>query len=206
MHIAKLYRPADFQAVLDAIMTTRFGTLVSHYRGEFDATPIPWVAERGDGDTLVLWGHLAKANPQLEALRAQPQGLVTFTGRNGYISPRGLHTPRSAPTWNYIAVHVHGAVELLDEAASEAAVEKLVVAMESGREQPWSSAEMESRREKLLRHVTGICVTAQRVEAKFKLGQNEREADWQRIVGNLEAEGRGDLAAAMCAADSGRRK
>lgn len=196
MHIAKRFEAENLEQVGEQINAIRFGTLVHHDGETYDATPVPWVATR-EGNALLLWGHLANANPLLDRFRLSSGALVTFTGANGYLSPRGLPTPRGAPTWNYIAVHVHGSCELLDERETEIAVEKLVAAMEKDRPDPWQSSEMESRREQLLRYVTGVCIRAEKLEAKFKLGQNESDIDLPAILCNIEREGRRDLAAMM---------
>lgn len=193
MHIAEKFRVDDPALVAAEINLIRFGTLVTP---GFDATPIPWVAEHA-ASGIVLWGHLALRNPQVESLRSAPEVLVVFTGPNGYISPRWLPTPRSAPTWNYTAVHVGGRCRLLDEAATEVAVEKLVAAQECSRPEPWSTAEMGPRREQLIRHVIGVRLEAVRISAKFKLGQNENPADLAATLAALEREGRHDLAERM---------
>jgi len=199
MHIAERFRPAHTDDVFHFINTHRFGTLVTHTAGGFDATPLPWVAEREQGQ-LILWAHLASANLQLQQVHGNV--LIVFTGVNGYISPRILPTPHSAPTWNYIAVHAQGRCEVLNETNTELAVEKLVMAMENGRTSPWSTVEMGPRREKLMRHVTGVRVVVDTVEAKFKLGQNESDVDLRAIMESLDDDYRdhgdhGDLADAM---------
>ena len=203
MQISEKYLAANDTEVLDHLNGIRFGTLVSHGVDGFDATPIPWVAEMTSGGT-VLWGHLATANPQLECLRDNPDVVVTFTGANAYVTPRGLPTPKSAPTWNYIAVHLHGRSEVLDVAETEFAVERLVTAMENDREQPWRTSEMEARRDKLLQFVTGVRIHARCINTKFKLGQNERLDDLERILDNLESEGRQDMVVHMRRVNAGR--
>ena len=203
MQIGEKFRVASDTEVLEHLNDIRFGTLVSHGEDGFDATPIPWVAEM-TGDGTVLWGHLANANPQLECLRDNPDVIVTFTGANAYVTPRGLPTPKSAPTWNYIAVHLHGRCEVLDVAETEYAVERLVTAMENDRELSWRTSEMEARRNMLLRFVTGVRIRARCINAKFKLGQNERLEDLERILDNLEHEGQRDMVAHMRRANAGR--
>lgn len=194
MHVAERFAAPSAEVTVAEINRIRLGTLVTP---DFDATPIPWVAERGSGDGIVLWGHLALRNPQVEPLRSAPEVLVVFNGLNGYISPRWLPTPRSAPTWNYTAVHICGPCRLLDEPETEFAVEKLVAAEEGGRPTPWRTVEMGPRRGQLLRHVIGVRVEAVKISAKFKLGQNESPVDLAATLAALAREGRQDLAEAM---------
>lgn len=204
MYVAPRFLPADPDEPVHVINRVRFGTLVTHTENGFDATPVPWVAER-DGENVVLWGHLAAANSQLAEVRSRRDVLVTFTGVNGYISPGILPTPQSAPTWNYVAVHAYGDGSLLDASGTEYAVEKLVQAMEAGRRPAWTTAEMGPRREKLLGHVVGLQIVVNRIEAKFKLGQNESDADLHAIIASLEAGGEYELAADMRNANAHRK-
>jgi transcriptional regulator len=203
VHNSKTFRVADNAAIARHINRIRFGTLVAHGVDRFDASPLPWVAEHGT-EGMVLWGHLANANSQLEMLRRQPRAMIVFNGENGYITPRGLPTPKSAPTWNYIAIHLEGDCELLDAATTEEAVERLVLHLEKDRVEPWSTSEMGDRRERLLRFVTGIRMRPRRVDAKFKLGQNERLDDLKAILANLEVEGHDRLAQSMRDANAQR--
>lgn len=196
MHVARTFEPRDAAQALAEINRIRFGTLVTRAAG-FDATPIPWVAERGADGRILLWGHLARHNPQVAALATAPEALVAFTGANGYISPRWLPTPHSAPTWNYVAVHATGRCHLLDNAGTGLAVDKLVSAVEGGRAAPWSAAELGARREPLMGRIVGVQVAVERWQAKFKLGQNESAADLAAMLGALEREGAGALAARM---------
>jgi predicted FMN-binding regulatory protein PaiB len=63
---------------------------------------------------------------------------------------------------------------------------------------------MGDRRERLLRFVTGIRMRPRRVDAKFKLGQNERLDDLKAILANLEVEGHDRLAQSMRDANAQR--
>jgi len=64
--------------------------------------------------------HLARANPHARQLADGVfDALVLFTGPNAYITPSWYASKAEhgcvAPTWNYVAVHVHGRAVLRDE-------------------------------------------------------------------------------------------
>jgi transcriptional regulator len=61
--------------------------------------------------------HLARANPQVEALERRGRATVVFHGPHAYVSPRHYAAP-NVPTWNFAAVHVDGAVRAFDAAAT----------------------------------------------------------------------------------------
>ena len=74
---------------------------------------------RSEGEHGVLYGHLAKANPQW---RTAPIGeaLAIFMGPDAYVTPRWYATKRETgkvvPTWNYVTVHAYGPVEFFEDA------------------------------------------------------------------------------------------
>ncbi len=77
------------------------------------ATHLPLVVQE-DGEHGLLEGHFAKANPHWRALAGR-ETLVVFPGPHSYVSP-SLYAERvSVPTWNYIAIHVYGTLELVEQ-------------------------------------------------------------------------------------------
>jgi transcriptional regulator len=70
-----------------------------------------WPADLA-GSTML--GHMNRANPHWRALHAGIRSVLVFTGPHGYVSPSVYGYDPAAPTWNYTAVHVHGAVHPID--------------------------------------------------------------------------------------------
>ena len=66
-----------------------------------------------DGEHGLLEGHFAKANPHWRALAGR-ETLVVFPGPHSYVSPSSYVERLSVPTWNYIAVHAYGTLELVE--------------------------------------------------------------------------------------------
>lgn len=52
--------------------------------------------------TLVLLGHVAKANPHARYLQARPTALATFLAARLLPSPAGHPDRQRVPTWNYL--------------------------------------------------------------------------------------------------------
>jgi transcriptional regulator len=61
-------------------------------------------------DGVTLYGHLNSANPHWAALAGGTDALVVFHGPHGYVSPSVYRTNPASPTWDFTAVHVHGAL------------------------------------------------------------------------------------------------
>jgi len=125
--------------------------------------------------------------------------LVIFRGADGYISPNWYpskqQTHREVPTWNYAVVHVHGRLRVIEDAAwLRALLERLTDRHEAGQPAPWHVSDApEDHIEKMLRAISGLEISIERIEGKFKLNQNHPAANRAGVVDGLrERAGRGD--------------
>ena len=162
------------------------------------ATPLPMILDDGELDSGVLYGHIARANPQW---REQPQqdGLVIFPGPDAYISPSWYPSKardsRVVPTWNYVAVHAYGPVEFFDDPERLLrVVTRLTDLHEGDRENRWSVSDApEEFIHAQLRGIVGIRMPIVRLEAKRKMGQNRSAEDRAGVVSALnESASEGD--------------
>ncbi len=165
------YSPAD---VTDLIAAYPLALLVSEGRHGFASTPLPMLADTDDAGRLVsLTGHMACSNPQLEELRRAPQCCFLFQGPHGYISPRFVPDRNWGPTWNYALVRVHAELEFQPDRNDEA-LERLVDRLETGHSDAWSIDELGERYTRMRNHIVAFEARVQAVDARFKLGQDER--------------------------------
>jgi len=194
-----MYQPPHFRetdlAVLHAqIRATTLGLLISAGPDGVIANPIPFVLA-DEGDKGVLRAHLARANPQIAALRADPAVLVVFQGVNGYITPSWYAQKaidhKVVPTWNYAIVQARGRARLIEERDwLLAQIGALTEAHEGPRARPWSVADApESYIASQLKGIVGIEIVVETIEGKFKASQNRPAADRAGVVEGLEAEG-----------------
>lgn len=183
----ELTAPGALAAFIDA---HAFGTLITAPEGRPFASHVPFLLDREQG---VLHCHLARANPQWQALAQVPEALVIFTGPHGYVSPT-WYTDPGVPTWNYTAVHVYGAARIVDDPEHVARhVEALAAKFERGSAAPWVPDYDPLK----VRGIVGIEVRIRSIEGKFKLSQNRSAADRGGVIANLRASGRdNDLALA----------
>jgi len=109
----------------------------------------------------------------------------------GYVSPSWYPSKvehgRVVPTWNYVAVHVHGSVRTVsDPEWIHDQVRSLTDMMELSRPDPWSVSDApDTFIQKQLSSITGLVVTIDRIEAKAKLSQNRTEADRVAVQDNI---------------------
>lgn len=154
---------------------------------EFRATSLPILLETDEsGRPVSLLGHFAKSNPQVEQIRSEPRTLLLFSGPQGYISPELVTTTRNwAPTWNYATARIVSDVRF-DEGLNDEALEKLVGTMERGRRDPWTRSELGPRYERMKRAIIAFRAPIVGIEARFKLGQDERDEVFSDIVEGLD--------------------
>src|SRR6218665_3811011 len=108
-----MYTPPAFReddpATLHRLMReARLSTLVTATEQGLMATPLPLILDEQEGEHGVLYGHVAKANPQWRS-PVIGEALAIFAGSDAYITPSWYAAKQEhgkvVPTWNYAAVH-----------------------------------------------------------------------------------------------------
>jgi transcriptional regulator len=134
------------------------------------ATHLPLVV-KDEGPHGLIEGHFAKANRHWQALAGR-ETLVVFPGPHSYVSPTLYTEPLSVPTWNYIAVHAYGTLEIVDDqAGKEALLSGLIASTEPAFADQWHASPHGFRRT-MLAGITGFRIPIARIEGKFKISQN----------------------------------
>jgi len=112
MYIPDMFRQVDTAAMQQLIAEQPLATLVMATDDGLEANHIPLYWVDIDADTVVLRGHVAKANPMWRQCAAATDVLVIFAGAQLYMSPNYYATKqidaKVVPTWNYLTVHLHG--------------------------------------------------------------------------------------------------
>ena len=94
------------------------------------------------------------------------------------------------PTWNYIAVHCHGSIELDNTtSALENALELMLDKFESADGRRSVDALSPDQRARALAAIQSFCIKIDRVEAKFKLSQNKSQQDRSNVITQLRRSG-----------------
>ena len=181
--------------ILRLVETQRLAWVISTNAGDSRATLLPLLPVLdAEGQLRSLAGHFARSNDHIDHLRSQPRALILFLGPNGYISPSWIHDKTWGPTWNYASVQFVADVEFIDEPAfTDAHLTELVDTMEAGRRDAWNIGLMGSRYAALSRHVIGFRARIVETRAKFKLGQDERDAVFSDITVALKDAGSHEL-------------
>ena len=135
---------------------------------------------KDDSPHGLLEGHFAKANRHWQALAGR-ETLVVFSGPHSYVSPTLYVAPLSVPTWNYIAIHASGTLELVeDEVGKAALLEGLIAANAPSYAEQWR-AMPDGFRRTMLAGIVGFRIPIAHIEGKFKISQNRPEADRRNV-------------------------
>ena len=157
-----------------------------------------------DGDQDFLVGHMARRNPHAAALEGGQPALAVFWGPHAYVSSRWYEEKPEVPTWNYVAAHVRGVLEPIDDLDGQLAVLRRTAEMlEKKGEPPWTLEQApDGRVDFLLPLIRSFRIRIDKIEGVTKLSQNHPASDRVRVVENLLKEGDGaaaDVARLMAA-------
>jgi transcriptional regulator len=193
MYTPAAFRQDDLATLHEQMRACRLPTLVSHGSQGLLASHLPLLLAPDEGEYGTLYGHFARANPQWRDLAEDSEVLVIFQGPEAYISPSWYAAKaehgKVVPTWNYISVQAHGRAEVFDDAERLLQlVSRLSALYEADRPQPWAVSDAPREYiDSMLRAIVGFALPIQRIEGKWKLGQNRSSADQVGVREGLTA-------------------
>jgi transcriptional regulator len=187
MYLPQHFSETDLSKLHAAIERYSFAMLISQAGSEPYASHLPLLLDREAGPNGTLLGHMARANPQWRQAAGQPV-LAIFAGPHAYISPTWYEADGTVPTWNYVAVHATGRLELIeDPAAAEGLLRRTVELYESALPRPWQLDESPEFVERLVRQIVAFRIPIERIEGKWKLNQNHPPERREKVIAVLEA-------------------
>lgn len=170
------------------------GALVTLAQAGLVANHIPMQLLADAGPHGVLRAHVARANLLVRDLQAA-DALVIFQGPQAYVSPLWYPskqlTGKAVPTWNYMVVHAHGPLRIVEEAQwLRAQLEALTATHEAGKAQPWSMDDApQDYIATMMNAIVGIEIPIMRLEGKWKLSQNQPPPNRDGVIAGLAALG-----------------
>ena len=184
MYLRPAFAATDLDRIMPVIVENPFGLLVTRTESGMEASHIPFLVER-DGETLVLTGHLGRPNAQCAAFEGG-NALAIFSGPHGYIAPGWYEAQPAVPTWDYVAVHVHGVLEPVDDApATTAILRDLALHDPLGFQVDALPADYLAG---MLRGIRAFRLRATKIEAQWKLSQNRSVKDREQVVAGLRGQ------------------
>jgi transcriptional regulator len=165
-----------------------FATLVTnHLNDRLVASHIPLLLVRDCSKYGTLLGHIARGNDQWREVKGET--LAIFSGPHAYVSPRWYEADQVVPTWNYVAVHAYGILEIIsDRTEFLGLLRRMVDTFEDGAENPWTLERSGDAVDKLLTGIVGFRIPISRIEGKWKLSQNHPIERQAKVIAALESE------------------
>jgi len=183
MYIPKHFEQKDTDQLLSFMQQYNFGLLVSVHDNRPLATHLPFVIEQSENE-LVIYSHLARANDQWKNLEQQ-EVMVVFSEPHAYISPSLYEHRQNVPTWNFIAVHAYGKIELYQSDRDKLSVlHRQMQSYEPAYIEQFNTLD-EQYINGLLKGIVAFKITVTDLQGKEKLSQNKSERDKQTIKQHL---------------------
>ena len=184
MYTPKFNQVSDRSTLIEAMRDNSFAILFGpppsgDASARSVATHLPLVV-KDEGDHGVLEGHFAKANRHWQSL-AGHETLVVFPGPHSYVSPSLYIEELSVPTWNYVAVHAYGTMELIeDEPGKDELLKGLIALHDPAYVDQWRAMPA-GFRHTMLMGIVGFRIPIAHIEGKFKVSQNRAEAERGKV-------------------------
>jgi transcriptional regulator len=190
MYVPAQFREDDLPALHQMMRASRLSNLVTATADGLIATPLPMIVAADEGSHGVLYGHVARANPQWKTAPVG-EAMAIFMGPDAYVTPSWYATKRETgkvvPTWNYVGVHAYGPVEFFeDEDRLLDVVTRLTTLHESSRAVAWAVSDAPEPFVKAqLRGIVGLRLPITRLDGKRKLSQNRSAEDRAGVAAGL---------------------
>lgn len=191
MYLPRHFQESNIATLHEFLQRHPLATLIRSGADGPHADHVPLLLDPKSGALGTLKGHVARTNPLWREAGALASVLAVFQDAGCYVSPSWYPSKRVTgkvvPTWNYIAVHVHGGLEVHDDAEwLRRFLTDLTRMHESGRPEPWTLTDAPADYiEAQLRHLVGIELRIERIVGKYKLSQNRSAADADGVARGL---------------------
>lgn len=186
MFVRPSWRPRAAEEMLRLIDENPWALLVNNGEEGPQATNLPLLLDRSRGKGGVLVGHMARANHHAEALPPKAPTLAIFAGPYSFVTASWYPNRDMPSTYYYTAVHCYGGMRLQTEAELERWLGVLTDRMEGRFPNGWKVTEVpRSEITRRLPFIVGFEIEIERLEGKFKLGQDEPKKDALAVADQL---------------------
>lgn len=192
MHPNPVYHTASEAENLGFARDRGFGVLaVAGGDGPPMLSHVPFLLSQ-DGQAADL--HLVRSNPIARALDVPVSARIAVSGPDGYISPDWYGMADQVPTWNYVAVHLTGVLELRPQEELRDLLDRQSAFYEQRLlpKPPWRTGKMDAPAlERLMRMIVPCRMNVQAVAGTWKLAQNKPDQARMSAAEQAQAHGLG---------------
>jgi transcriptional regulator len=198
MFVPAMYRETDPGRLLAVIRQYPLAILITSGPSVPHATHLPIIPGRdavaGEPALIgrTLLGHMNRANPQWASLRSGALGKLVFSGPHSYVTPALYEPGPAAPTWDFVAVHLEGTIEVIDDFAQTLNVTRETVAVFEGQfGSGWQDGASLDYFRKIGRAVGAFRFRVTSADGMFKLSQEKTASERHGICRHMLAQQRG---------------
>ena len=192
MHPNPVFRNAATEQSLTFVRARSFGVLAINSDDAPLFAHIPFLLS---DDATQADLHLVRSNPIARALTKGAVGArLAVTGPDSYISPDWYQIDDQVPTWNYIAVHFIGRLEMQPSGSLHALLDRQSAHFENQLlpKPPWHTSKMTPEAlEKMIRMIVPVRLHIEDMQSTWKLGQNKAEPARLAAARSVENQGIG---------------
>lgn len=185
MYKQSYYTSTDQQEIFGFMQENPFAILCIMGDNNQVATHVPIIVEHNDDGKIYLTGHIMRKTDHHLAAEKNNKVLLIFNGPHCFVSASWYHNVKSASTWNYMTVHAHGTLQLLDEEGTYQAIKALTNKYEDAS----SSAAFNTLDPTYIKNnvagIIGFKVEVTKLDNVFKLSQNRDVISRQQIIHEL---------------------
>ena len=186
MHPNQIFHDAEAKQNLDFARSRAFGVLAVSGTEAPLISHVPFLVSE-DGQWAEL--HMVRSNPIVRALKSPVPARIAVSGPDAYVSPDWYGVDDQVPTWNYVAVHLTGELELRPPEELRDLLDRQSAFYESHLlpKPPWSTDKMTSEvLEKMMRMIVPARMRITSVDGTWKLSQNKTERAQQGVAEHVE--------------------
>jgi transcriptional regulator len=151
-------------------------------------THIPCFLDRTQGRYGTIYGHISRQNPQSATFDGKHSAIVVFRGPHSYISPLWYAKKDVVPTWNFAVAHAGGKLKPVAEKDAFRALLGRLIRKNEGAQSAYDFEKLpDSYTSGLMTGIIGFSMEIERIEGKFKLGQERSATDKEGVLRGLQS-------------------
>ena len=129
--------------------------------------------DEGEGDRLLLLGHMMKNTDHHRAFEKNNEALCVFSGAHTYLGASWYSNPQTGSTWNDMSVHVRGKIRFLSEPELLKILEQTTARFENDKDSPALFHRLpKAYVDSLKNAIIAFEIEVRALENVFKLSQN----------------------------------
>ena len=200
MHPNPIYHTADDTKNLAFARDRAFGVLAVN--GDDSAPLLSHVPFLLSDDGRIVELHLVRSNPIVRLLDKPRAARIAVSGPDTYISPDWYGVADQVPTWNYIAVHLTGGLELRPQDELHDLLDRQSALFENRLrpKTPWMTGKMSHGvMERMMRMIVPCRMQITAVDGTWKLSQNKTTEARLQAADHVDGDGMGAETAQIAA-------